>query len=92
MAHVAVTRNETVADVAVQWATANAWQCGATNSPGAQNCNSFTCGQAYASLYDLKPAPERLTLTKTMDLAVGGASQGYDKNWFWIDWYVGVAW
>ena len=77
MAHFAVSRNATIAALAAEWAEHSAWACG--TGDGAQNCNSFTCGQAYGSLYDLAPSPERLGLTKAMDAAVGGASAGYDK-------------
>ena len=80
MAHYATTKNETIALLAERWAANHSYVC--SDAGDAYDCNSFACGMTYAALYQRAPAPQKLALAVTMDLAIGNY---VGQDWWWVD-------
>ena len=77
-AHAQVSKNASLWAYAADWAANHSYTC----SGAATDCNSFTCGQAYADLYAQQPAAERLAIAALMRTAQK-TSGPYE--WFWVD-------
>lgn len=74
--HFAVSGNATLVQLATAWAASHGYAC-----QNSTNANNQVCGAAYAQLYTLAPAPEKLALREIMDAQVANASVVDDWNW-----------
>ena len=77
-AHARVSANASLTAYATTWASNHSWTC----SGSATDCNSFTCGQAYADLYEQQPDQKKLAIAALMTTAKR-TSAPYE--WFWVD-------